>query len=82
MDVAGTQTKITEMILAKLADYLLAVKENQPSLSAEVTTQFQTFWHNTPEDIVGLGFYEEFDTQYGSKDHRSLIRASCERKGI
>ncbi len=70
IDAAGTQTKIAEIILEKSADYLLAVKDNQPTLAAEVSAQFHAFWANTPKDIAGPSFYEQFDNQHGRQEHR------------
>ncbi|PHM68749.1 hypothetical protein Xekj_03135 [Xenorhabdus sp. KJ12.1] len=78
LDAAGTQTKIAETILAKSADYLLAVKGNQPTLSAEITAQFAAFWHDTPEDNAGLGFCETFDTAHGRKEHRRCWQLSVD----
>ena len=37
----GTQVKIADTILKKSGDYLLAVKDNQPSLNTEVKEQFK-----------------------------------------
>ncbi len=41
LDAMGYQTKIADKIIAKEADYLLAVKGNQGSLHQEVCQQFQ-----------------------------------------
>jgi predicted transposase YbfD/YdcC len=40
IDAIGTQTKIAETILARGADYLLAIKDNQRSLAEEVALFF------------------------------------------
>jgi len=40
IDAMGTQTKIAQCILARGADYLLALKDNQKSLAAEVALFF------------------------------------------
>lgn len=42
IDAMGCQTKIAEKILAKGADYLLALKDNWPTLAAEVALYFET----------------------------------------
>jgi len=70
IDAAGTQVKIANTILKKSGDYLLAVKDNQPTLNAEVSAQFQAYWDNTPTDAPGPGFYEQFDSQHGRREHR------------
>lgn len=40
IDAAGTQTEIAEKIVDKGGDYLLALKDNQPTLHATVATYF------------------------------------------
>ncbi len=70
IDAAGTQVNIADLILKRSADYLLAVKDNQPTLSAEVQARFQAYWDSTTTDEPGPGFSEQFDTQHGRKEHR------------
>lgn len=41
IDAIGCQTKIADAILAKGADYLLALKDNWPTLAAEVALYFE-----------------------------------------
>ena len=42
IDAIGTQKAIAERIVAKQADYVLAVRDNQPQLRAEIVDLFQT----------------------------------------
>jgi predicted transposase YbfD/YdcC len=42
IDAMGTQTKIAQKIIDKGADYVLAVKENQPRLHEDIVLYFQT----------------------------------------
>ncbi|AKH62676.1 hypothetical protein VY86_04285 [Photorhabdus thracensis] len=70
IDAVGTQTKIADIILKKSADYLLSVKDNQPTLAAEVSAQFHAFWASTPKDIAGPSFCEQFNNQHGRRKHR------------
>ncbi|WP_204797084.1 ISAs1 family transposase [Oceanisphaera litoralis] len=70
IDAAGTQVNIADTILKRSADYLLAVKDNQPTLNAEVQTRFQAYWDSTTTDEPGPGFSEQFDAQHGRKEHR------------
>ncbi|OXS13542.1 ISAs1 family transposase [Zobellella denitrificans] len=70
IDAAGTQMNTVDTILKKSADYLLAVKDNQPTLSAEVQARFQAYWDSTTTDTPGPGFSEQFDAQHGRKEHR------------
>lgn len=53
IDAMGTQTKIAEAILSRGADYLLALKDNQRSLSEEVALYF---------DAPGQPLAEPFET--------------------
>jgi predicted transposase YbfD/YdcC len=48
IDAMGTQVEIAEKIVAHGADYLLALKGNQPTLQADVTEYFRT----APKDEV------------------------------
>jgi predicted transposase YbfD/YdcC len=66
----GTQVKIADTILKKSGDYLLAVKDNQPSLNTEVKEQFQAYWDKNETDVSGHGFTEQFDSEHGRKEHR------------
>lgn len=70
IDAAGTQVKIAQTILKKSGDYLLAVKDNQPSLHTELKTQFQAHWDSCSVDIPGSRFDEQFDVKHGRKEHR------------
>lgn len=70
IDAMGTQVKIADTILKKSGDYLLAVKDNQPSLNTEVKEQFQAYWDKNETDVSGHGFTEQFDSEHGRKEHR------------
>jgi predicted transposase YbfD/YdcC len=70
IDAAGTQVKIAQTILKKSGDYLLAVKDNQPSLHAELKTQFQAYWDNEPEDVLSPRFHEQSEAGHGRKERR------------
>lgn len=47
IDAMGTQKKIVKAILDGGGDYLLAVKENQPTLYTDVMTSFESIQHQT-----------------------------------
>ena len=57
IDAVGCQRAIAEQIVDKKADYILAVKENQPSLLADIKDSFQML----PADAVD----EEIDCGHG-----------------
>jgi predicted transposase YbfD/YdcC len=49
IDAMGAQKKITEKIIAKNADYVIALKENHPILHGEVSNYFQSAYANNFE---------------------------------
>ena len=64
IDAMGTQTKIAEAILARGADYLLALKDNQKSLADEVALYF-----DNPEQRATAP-YETVDADHGRIETR------------
>src|SRR5208337_3063041 len=62
IDAMGCQRSITEKIAAKRADYILAVKENQGHLLAEIKDSFQML----PTDAVS----EQIDCGHGRVEQR------------
>jgi len=63
IDAMGCQRSIAEKIVDRRADYILAVKENQPSLLADVKDSFQML----SADTVA----EEIDCGHGRVERRS-----------
>ena len=61
IDAMGCQTRIAQTILDRGADYLLALKDNQPSLADEVALFFQT-----PEAQAASAF-ETIDADHGRR---------------
>ena len=70
IDAAGTQVKIADAIIKKKGDYLLAVKNNQPTLCAEIESQFQIYWDSTLTDQPGPTFTETYEEHHGRKERR------------
>ena len=71
IDAMGTQTAIAEAIQKRGADYVLAVKDNQPKLSASI----QDFWRSFrahPAAHTPHGFAQTVD-----KDHGRLETRRC-----
>lgn len=62
IDAMGTQTGIAEKIVEKRADYVLSVKENQPTLKDDLVRTF--------EAKLPLVRYEEEDLGHGRIEHR------------
>jgi len=59
IDAMGTQKKIATTIIENNADYILAIKGNQPKLESEIIDYFE----NTP--LNSLNYHEERDTGHG-----------------
>lgn len=51
IDAMGAQKKITEKIVEKNSDYVIALKENHPKLHGEVSNYFQSAYSKNFEDI-------------------------------
>jgi predicted transposase YbfD/YdcC len=71
IDAMGTQTNIAQAIQDRGADYVLAVKDNQPKLAESI----QDFWHSFrahPADHTPHGFAETVE-----KDHGRLETRRC-----
>lgn len=64
IDAMGCQTKIAQKILDKGADYLLALKENWPSLHGEIERYFET------TDPARLDRFETIDGEHGRIEQR------------
>ncbi len=62
VDAMGCQRSIAEKIVAKKADYILAVKENQSNLLAEIKDSFQM--------LAADGVKEEIDCGHGRVERR------------
>lgn len=64
IDAMGCQTKIAEEIIAKCADYVLAVKENQKELYDDIVDTFRF----TPKNKMAV--YEDVDAGHGRVETR------------
>jgi predicted transposase YbfD/YdcC len=55
IDAMGCQREIARRIVEKKADYVLAVKENQPSLLADIKDSFQMLAADTVDEEIDCG---------------------------
>jgi len=70
-DAMSCQKKIAQQILSQKADYLLAVKQNQPTLYNTIDQQFMAYWASHPEDHPDTAvFSEQADAKHGRGEHR------------
>ena len=69
IDAMGTQHEIAKQIVAKGADYVLCLKANHPTLSAEVKA-----WFEAAEAIAFAGIEHSLDQRVESGHHRRETR--------
>ncbi len=70
IDAMGTQKKIATSIVGNNADYILAVKGNQPKLEAEIIDYFDNI------NLESLDYHEERDTGHGRMEVRKYYISS------
>ena len=72
IDAMGCQTAIAEAIVAKEADYVLAVKENQPTLHAGIVAYFLD---QSDDDFarVKVSRHETKEQGHGRIEHRTYL---------
>jgi len=69
IDAMGTQANIAQAIRNKNADYVLAVKDNHPTL-AEAIGDFFTQFKATAPAKTPHSFYQDIDKNHGRIEHR------------
>jgi predicted transposase YbfD/YdcC len=74
IDAAGCQKDIAAQIVAKEADYVLAVKDNQPTLHQEIQAYFQQQWEAAKPD-ARLRCHEEITQRHGRTETRQTLVA-------
>lgn len=67
IDAMGCQTEIASKIIEKGGDYVLAVKDNQPTLHNEIREAFETAFE---EKSNNLDFYETKEKGHGREEIR------------
>lgn len=71
IDAIGCQTEIVKSILKRKADYMIALKRNQPLAFHEVTQLFEYVVQNNIQD--GVDAWQEHDKGHGRIENRSVI---------
>lgn len=72
IDAMGCQTEIASEIQAAGADYVLALKDNHPTLAAEVKAAFEEHLES-PEAEQGPGYCHERETAHGRTVERDVF---------
>jgi predicted transposase YbfD/YdcC len=76
IDAAGCQRDIAKQIVEKGGNYLLAVKENQPTLHAALVELFDAALHGGPH-AAELDAHETQDSAHGRKETRRCWTLPC-----
>jgi predicted transposase YbfD/YdcC len=71
IDAAGCQTDIAQQIIAQGGDYILALKDNQPTLAADVALLFQDCHQSRP------GSYQADHARTIEKGHGRIETRDC-----
>lgn len=71
MDAMGCQTEIIKSILKRKADYMIAIKRNQPQAFQEVKDIFEYIQKNNIHD--GVDIWQDHDKGHGRIEDRSVI---------
>lgn len=69
IDAMGCQKEIAQKIIDGGADYLLAVKENQPTLANDIAAVFEEARHD-PDLLASMSFHETSEKGHGRKETR------------
>jgi predicted transposase YbfD/YdcC len=72
IDAMGCQTDIAEKIQDKKADYILAVKENQPTLHEEISGYFSWLEREQPRDEAFDGWESPVEKGHGRIEKREV----------
>lgn len=77
IDAMGCQTEIAAKIVAKQADYVLAVKDNQPLLHEAIIDYFDVAIAANKPDLCQLLTLEYTDTGHGRIEVRRFYLSTC-----
>jgi predicted transposase YbfD/YdcC len=69
IDAMGCQKEIAQKIIDGGADYLLAVKENHPTLANDIAAVFEEARHD-PDFLASMSFHETNEKGHGRKETR------------
>lgn len=79
LDALHTQTKLAEQILAQGGEYLMVVKQNQPTLYEQIETAFATLPPTHPADrrFWGYAIHRSTEKGHGRREQRMLERITA-----
>ncbi len=76
-DAMSCQKEITAKIKARRADYILALKGNQPTMESEVKAYFDDLERNRKEKDKALGWTSPVEKDHGRIKERTVTVAPC-----
>jgi predicted transposase YbfD/YdcC len=77
IDAMGCQTDIAEIIIDKSADYVLAVKDNQPQLHEAIIDYFDVAIKSNDFELAKIQFEEIVDAGHGRIEIRRHYLSTC-----
>ena len=77
IDAIGCQKEIAEQIVGKGGQYVLAVKENQPTLSREIEECFTWIEEQKPKEIEVEHWEGKYEKGHGRIERREVRMISC-----
>ncbi len=79
LDARHTQTKLAEQILAQAGEYLMAVKQNQPTLCEQIETALAALPPTHPTDCRFWGYaaHRSVEKGHGRREQRMLERITA-----
>ena len=76
IDAMGCQKAIAKAIIDKQADYLLALKDNQPNLYRQIQLFFESSTDQKTQDDAGIDYSESTDGDHGRIEVRQCWSTS------
>jgi predicted transposase YbfD/YdcC len=76
-DAMGCQKEIADQIVEQGGDYMLAVKDNQPTLAAEITDLFNAY-HDEQSPDLRVRSHETKEKAHGRHEHRMYFQAALQ----
>jgi predicted transposase YbfD/YdcC len=77
IDAMGCQKGIAKKIIEESADYVLAVKENQPTLAGEIEECFSWIDSEAPKEIIVDQWKGRYEKEHGRIERREVRVIPC-----
>lgn len=77
MDAMGCQKEIVDQVIEQGGDYMLAVKDNQPTLAAAITELFNEYHDDQLPELI-VRSHETNEKGHGRQEHRMYFQAALQ----